>query len=59
MAYPNPGTRSAITSEVSAAWIAHAALGLLEGEGAVSSGTAVAFAEAQGLNLAKADSASY
>jgi pyruvate dehydrogenase E1 component len=45
--------------EVSAAWIAHAALGLLEGEGAVSSGTAVAFAEAQGLNLAKADSASY
>ena len=45
--------------EVSAAWIAHAALGLLEGEDAVSSGTASAFAEAQGLNLAKADSASY
>jgi pyruvate dehydrogenase E1 component len=45
--------------EVSAAWIAHAALGLLEGEGAVPAGAAGAFAKIQGLNLAKGDAATY
>jgi len=45
--------------EVSAAWIAHAALGLLEGEGAVPAGAARAFAKAQGLALDKVDAAYY
>ena len=45
--------------EVSAAWIAHAALGLLEGDGAVPEETTRAFATAHGLRLDKVDSAHY
>jgi pyruvate dehydrogenase E1 component len=45
--------------EVSAAWVAHAALGLLEAEGRLGEGTARAFAQAQGLRLDKVDAATF
>jgi pyruvate dehydrogenase complex dehydrogenase (E1) component len=45
--------------EVSASWIAHAALGLLEAEGSVLAGCGLSFAKKQGLNLQKVDSARY
>jgi pyruvate dehydrogenase E1 component len=45
--------------EVSAAWVAHAALGLLEAEGQVAEGATLAFAKAKGLRLDKVDAATY